>query len=140
MRLAKNILLAGLVLWLSSCHYSENGIYFAEPVPGNPPEFNVSVNLDTLADPVVSDSIEVRYEVEIENGEFYLMEAYLADTWLNGSDSVQYSFWLQHDDVPFPGPDTLYLFFYYSTNTTSLADLIGLEAIAARRSYGIIFH
>ena len=134
------ILLTAVLLVLGSCFYNESGIYYVEPLPGDPPSFSVTTSLDTLTDPEINDSLEVRYEVTIENGEFYLMEAYLSDAGLYYSDSIQNSFWVYSDDAPFPGPDSLLMVFYYSTNSNSLADLINLEANVVRKTYGIQFN
>lgn len=140
MRTLRYILLTGTLMILGSCFYHESDIYFVDPVPGEPPDFSVTTSLDTLQNPEINDSMEVRYDVLINNGEFYLMEAYLAGNWLFNSDSIQDAFWLQHDDVNFPGVDTLVMVFYYSTNTNSLADIINLEANVVRRDYGIQFN
>ncbi|MGW8314865.1 MAG: hypothetical protein ACWGNV_04635 [Bacteroidales bacterium] len=134
------ILLTGILLMLGSCFYNDSEIYFVDPVPGDPPDFSVTTSLDTLVDPEINDSLEVSYDVTIENGAFYLMEAYLDGSWLFNSDSIRDSFWVQYDDVSYPGVDTLFLFFYYSTNTNSLADLINLEANVVRKTYGIQFN
>ncbi len=139
MRCFHLILLTAVLLMLGSCFYNESGIYYVEPLPDDPPVFSVTTSLDTLTDPEINDSLEVRYEVTIENGQFYLMEAYVADAGLYYSDSIRNSFWVYPDDVPFPGTDTLLMVFYYSTNTNSLADLINLEANVVRKTYGIDF-
>jgi hypothetical protein len=134
------VLLTGVLLMLGSCFYNETGVYVVDPVPGDPPVFSVTTNLDTLTEIEINDSLEVHYEAMIDNGEFYLMEAYVANEGLYYSDSIRNSFWLQHDDVPFPGTDTLLLVFYYSTNSHSLADIINLEANIVRKKYGILFN
>jgi hypothetical protein len=139
MKLRQIILLAGMALWLGSCNYTENDIYFVEPVAGDPPVFSVITSLDTIVAPEVTDSMEVRYEVSIENGEFYLMQAYVGNVLLINSDSTENNFWIYADDVPYPGLDTLYMDFYYSTNSNSLADLIKAEANVRHRAFGINF-
>ena len=131
--------LAGLLLLLQACFYNESDIYFVDVVPGEPPVFSVSVNLDTIIDAEVTDSLEVFYGAEIENGEFYLTQAYVLNTIIFQSDSLQNSFWLYPDDVAYPGLDTLYLYFYYSTNSNSLADLVKAEANIVQRKYPVIF-
>ena len=133
------IISAGLLLLCHSCFYNESDIYFADVVAGEPPVFTVSTNLDTLMDPMVNDSLEVSYTAEIENGDFYLVQSYLSDGFIFQSDSLQHSFWLYPDDVAFPGLDTLYFYFYYSTNSNSLADLVQAEANIVQRKYPIIF-
>jgi hypothetical protein len=133
------ILVAGISLLCGSCFYNESDVYVAEPEPGDPPVFSVFVNLDTITVPEVTDSLEVNYSAEIENGEFYLMQAYLLTDIIFESDSLENSFRLYAGDVPIPGTDTLYLIYYYSTNTNSLADIVKVEANIVRKKYGIIF-
>jgi hypothetical protein len=131
---------AGMLILCHSCFYTETDIYFVDVVPGDPPVFSVSTNLDTIVDPVVSDSLEVIYEAEIENGEFYLVQSYLSDGFIFQSDSLQDAFWIHLEDEASPGLDTLYLYFYYSTNSNSLADLVKAEANIVQRKYPITFH
>lgn len=139
MKLRTLICLAGMTLWLGSCYYTDRDINYVEPVPGDPPILTVITSLDTLAEPEVVDSMLIRYEVVVENGEFYLMQAYVGNVLLFASDSVENNFWLFTDDVPYLGTDTLYMDFYYSTNSNSLADLVGAEAYIEQLVYGIKF-
>jgi hypothetical protein len=139
MKSVLTIFLAGMTVLLGSCYYNDNGVYFVDPVPGEPPVISVTTNLDTLAGPEVTDSLEVTYDVVIENGEFYLVEANVSNNWIFYSDTTHGSFWLYPGDVTYPGVDTLYLYFYYSTNSNSLADIVKLEANLIRRTYGIDF-
>lgn len=133
------ILVAGISLFCGSCFYNESDVYFAEPEPGDPPVFSVSVNLDTITDPEVIDSLEVSYSAEIENGEFYLMQAYTISKLFFESDSLQNSFLIYPGDVSYPGTDTLFMIYYYSTNSNSLADKVKVEANNVLKKYGIIF-
>ena len=131
---------AGLMLLCHSCFYTDADIYFVDVVPGEPPTFSVSTNLDTIIDPAVTDSLEVSYLATIENGEFYLARCFLLEDVIFQSDSLQNSFWLYPGDVVFPGLDTLYVYFYYSTNTNSLADQLKAEANIVERKYPITFN
>ena len=133
------IIAAGMLLLCHSCFYTESDIYFVDVVPGEPPTFTVAINLDTIFEPTVTDSLEVFYEAEIENGEFYLVQSFVSNQVLFQSDSLQNSFWLYQDDVTYPGLDTLYCYFYYSTNTNSLADLVKAEANIVKKRYPITF-
>ena len=133
------VISVGMLLLLHACFYNESDIYFVDVVPGEIPVFSVSVNLDTIIDAEVTDSLEVSYGVEIENGEFYLVQSYVSNTVIFQSDSLQNSFWLYPDDVPYPGLDTVYLYFYHNTNSNSLADLVKAEAIIVQRKYPVIF-
>jgi len=139
MKLRTILCLAGMALWLGSCYYTDRDIYFVEPVPGDPPALTVATSLDTLSEPEVVDSMEIRYEVAVENGEFFLLQAYVGNVLLFASDSVENNFWLFTADVPYPGLDTLYMDFYYSTNSNSLADIVGAEANISHLAYGITF-
>lgn len=134
------IIAAGMMLLFRSCFYNESDIYFVDVVPGDPPVFSVSVNLDTIIDAEVTDSLEVLYGVEIENGEFYVTQAFVSNTTIFLSDSLQNSFWLYPGDVDYPGLDTLYLYFYYSTNSNSLGDLVKAEANIVQRKYPVTFN
>jgi hypothetical protein len=67
------------------------------------------------------------------------MQAYTLRDILFESDSLENAFWLYSGDFPFPGTDTLYLAYYYSTNSNSLADIVKVEANIVRKKYGIIF-
>jgi len=133
------VISAGMMLLVNACFYNESDIYFVDVVPGEPPVFSVSVNLDTIIDAEVTDSLEVSYGAEIENGEFYLIQSFVSNKLVFQSDSLQNSFWIYPDDVASPGLDTLYLYFYYSTNSNSLADLVKAETNIFQRKYPVIF-
>ena len=124
---------------IHACTYSESDLYLADPVPGEPPVFTAITNLDTIDTPVVTDSLEVIYEVEIENGNFYQIEAYLLDQVLYNSDTTNGAFWLTPHLVEQPGIDTLFIYFFYSTNSNSLADRFELEYNVTELRYPINF-
>jgi hypothetical protein len=119
------LLLAGL----PGCFYSDSEMYNVEPVPGDPPVRSVSTNLDTLYNPQVNDSLEVIYQVEVSGGEFYYVFADVASSTVFESDSTYGSFWITPDMADSSGVDTLYMEFYYSSNSNSMADKLGYEAL-----------
>ena len=133
------VILTGAVALINSCAYSESGIYYVDPLPDDPPIISVITNLDTIIDPIVVDSLEVVYGVEIENGEFYQVEAYVLDSRVYFSDTTNGSFWINHSFVEEPGVDTLRIYFLYSSNSNSLADNIGLEYNSIKLDYAIFF-
>lgn len=112
---------------ICSCTYSDSGIFFVTPVPGDPPEIWVTTNLDSIPNPTVVDSLEVIYDVEIINGDFYQLEAYFLNELVFNSDSTNGSFWIDSTFVQSPEVDTLSLYFFFSTNSNSLANIVGLE-------------
>ena len=114
-------------------------MYFVDPVPGDPPLVSLSTNLDTLDTPAVSDSLEVHYLTEVSNGDFYYMYAYIAGSTIYESDSTRGTFWVTPFMADSSGIDTLYMDFYYSTNTNSLADQFGYEAVVESLAYAINF-
>ena len=131
--------LVGLLLLAHACTYSESDSFYVDPVPGDPPEIWISTNLDTLMNPTVADSLEVVYDVEIKNSDFYQLEAYVTDLFVFNSDSTNESFWLDSTMVTEPGVDTLYLYFFFSTNSNSLADIVDLEYDLVSLKYPINF-
>lgn len=132
-------ILAGIVAVIGACVYSESGIHYVDPVPGEPPTFQTSTNLDTIPNAIVLDSLEVFYDAEIENGEFYQIEAYSFDEIVYLSDSTHGSFWISYDSLYRTGMDTLFLFFFYSTNSNSLADIVGAEYNVLELEYPILY-
>lgn len=112
---------------IAACSYSENGIHYVDPIPGEPPTFHVSTNLDTLMTIKVADSFYIAYDVEIVNGKFYQLDAYAFDNIIFASDSTSDSFWIFRDTLVEPAVDTLLMYFYYSTNSNSLADIVEIE-------------
>jgi hypothetical protein len=124
---------------LSACYFNDSDWYKADPVAGDPPEVSVITNLDTLYNPRVNDSLQVIYEVSVVNGKFYFMEAMVSDGIVHSSDSAYGSFWVNHSQSNDTGLDTLYLDFYHSSNTNTLADVTGYEALITSQKYAIDF-
>jgi hypothetical protein len=133
------ILLALFAAALPACFYSDEDMYLVEPVPGDPPVLTVSTSLDTLVDPLVGDSLEVSYLAEVSNGEFYYVYADVAGSTIYESDSAQGVFWITPFMADSSGIDTLYMDFYYSTNSNSLADLLAYEAQFQSLTFAIDF-
>ncbi|MCD4710218.1 MAG: hypothetical protein K8R52_05180 [Bacteroidales bacterium] len=129
-----------LLSMLPACFYSDSEMYNVEPVPGDPPVILVTTNLDTLYNPPVNDSLEVIYYVEIEGGELYYVYAVIANTPVFESDSTYGSFWINPNLVDEPGVDTLHIDFYYSSNSNSLADLVGYEALVDSLKVAVDFN
>jgi len=141
MRKYISIFFAALLLsGLPACFYSDSNTYYVEPVPGDPPLVSVISNLDTLYNPPVNDSLEVSYQVEIEGGEFYYLYADIVNTTVFESDSSSGSFWINSMLADSSGIDTLKLEFYYSSNSNSLADKVGYEALSDTLKYAIDFN
>ena len=124
------ILFAALLLaGLPACFYTDSEMYNVEPVPGDPPVRSVVTNLDTLHNPQVNDSLEVIYQVEVSGGEFYYVYADVASSTVFESDSTYGSFWITSDMADSLGVDTLNMEFLYSSNSNSMADKLGYEAL-----------
>jgi hypothetical protein len=136
-----------LALCMGACVYSSSGIYSVEPVPGDPAIITVSTNLDTLIDPTVTDSLAVIYTVTIEKGELYFVESKLEDqpvyerTTAYDPDTIEGpylladTFWIRGSLPVDPGSNTLYMNFYYSSNTNSLGDIFNIEASVIELEY-----
>ena len=122
------ILIITVGLLASGCIYSESEVYRVEPVPGISPVISVTTNLDSLEYLIVLDSLEVSWSAEVENGEFYQLELFIGQVPVYSTDSAKGVFWIRSTVVKSPGIYPLYMLFYYSTNTNTLADMIGLEA------------
>ena len=105
----------------------------------DPPIVSVLSNLDTLINPRVNDSLLVSYEVAVENGEFYLMEAMVSEGIVHSSDTAYGSFWVYPSQSDETDLDTLFMEFYHSSNTNTLADRTGWEARITMRKYAIDF-
>ena len=73
------ILLLSLALTMGACFYSNNGIYYVEPVPGDPAIDSITTSLDHMTDPTVTDSLdlEVEYRMQIWNGEPYYVDCWV---------------------------------------------------------------
>jgi len=141
MKQACPVLVTCVVLCLSSaCYFTDNSLYEADPVAGDPPVVSITTNLDTMDLPRVNDSLQVIYDLSIENGAFFFMEALVTAGIVHTSDSARGSFWIypfqsQSNDI-----DTLNLVFYHSSNTNTLADIAGYEARITRLKYAIDFN
>jgi hypothetical protein len=129
-----------LLSGLPACYYSDSNIYYVDPVAGDPPLLSVFTNLDTLYNPPVNDSLEVIYQVEIEDGEFYNVYADVGSTAVFESDSSEGSFWISPVLADSSGVDTLYMEFYYSSNSNSLGDKFGYEALTEIQKFAIDFN
>jgi hypothetical protein len=114
-------------------------MYYVDPIADDPPVISVSTNLDTLINPPVNDSFEVTYRAEITFGKFYYMYADVAGSTIFESDSTFGTFWITPFMADSSGVDTLYMEFYYSTNSNSLADLLGYEAQVEYVNHAIDF-
>ncbi|MEA3461341.1 MAG: hypothetical protein U9R49_05640 [Bacteroidota bacterium] len=130
------VLLSGL----QACFYSDSEMYQVEPVPGDPPLVAITTNLDTLNNPPVNDSLEVIYDVEISGGEFYYVYADVVNTTVFESDSTHGSFWIHPALAESSGVDTLFMEFYYSSNSNSFADKVGYEAQVESHNFAIDFN
>jgi len=133
------LLLIGSICMLSACTYSDFGSHLVEPIADDPPVIAATTNLDTLINPEVSDSLLVIYDIAIQNGELYYLDASVSNFQVYDSDTAQGSFWLYPDDAQLPGIDTLKLAIYYSSNSNSLADVLGIEALNLSLKYAIDF-
>lgn len=132
--------LISFTLLLSSCIYSDEGEHYVIPVPGEPPVFSAQTNLDTFGIIETSGQVMVRYTAQIENGILYQVtgevdetEAYDSLLYLeanvgSGAKIISDSFIIQKDVELLPGENVLSLYFYYSTNSNTLADLVGVES------------
>ena len=129
-----------LLTGLPACVFTDSEMYNVEPVPSDPPVRSVSTNLDTLHNPQVNDSLEVIYQVEVSGGEFYYFFADVASLTVYESDSTYGSFWITPDMADSSGVDTLYMEFYYSSNSNSMADKLGYEALLDNLNIAIDFN
>ena len=134
------IIVVLLLVLIPACYYSDGEMYYVEPVAGDPPVFSVTTNLDTLYNPQVNDSLDVNYKVNIDGGELYYVLAVVANNMVYESDTTEGSFWLKPDLVTDSGVDTLFIDLYYSTNSNSLADKVGYEAILETLKFTIDFN
>lgn len=129
--------MAGFVVLISACIYSDLSVYSVSPIAGDPPAISVTTSLDTLTDPTVIDSLEVIYNIEIENGKVYFVDALVEDIPVHESDTPHGSFWIYSNIPVEPGADTLYLNIYHSTNSNSLADIVEFEVALLGLKYPI---
>ncbi len=129
-----------LAMFLAACSYSSSEIYYANPVPGDTATVMLSTNLDTIDTVVISDSLLFKYRAEIENGELYFTSASIGTTTLYqyatdydpdtviGPYVLTDSFWIWSDPATDTGLYSLLFTLYYSSNTNSLGDQLGVEA------------
>jgi hypothetical protein len=129
-----------LILSVHSCIFTDQEIYYFEPLAGDPPLLSIASNLDTLSAPTVIDSLEINYQVSVENGAFYYVYAEVNELTVYESDSTEGSFWLHSSDAEPEGSDILFFELYYSTNSNSLADILEYEALDTLISYAINFN
>jgi hypothetical protein len=128
------------LLWLPACFYSDSEMYYVEPLAADPPVISVSTNLDSLFNPPVNDSLEVEYLVDISGGELYYVYAEIANSMVFESDSTRGIFWVTPYMADSAGIDTLHMQFYYSSNTNSLADKLGYEALVKYLDFALDFN
>ena len=129
-----------LAMFLAACSYSSSEVYYANPVPGDTATVMLSTNLDTIDIVVISDSLLFKYRAEIENGELYFTRASIGNTTLYqyatdydpdtiiGSFVLTDSFWIWSSPATDIGLYSLLFTLYYSSNTNSLGDQLGVEA------------
>lgn len=129
-----------LAMFLAACSYSSSEVYYANPVPGDTATVMLSTNLDTIDPVVISDSLLFKYRAEIENGELYFTRASIGTTTLYqyatdydpdtiiGSFVLTDSFWIWSSPATDIGLYSLLFTLYYSSNTNSLGDQLGVEA------------
>ena len=88
---------------------------------------------------MLTDSLEVTFGIEIENGELYQVQAYLSNFQFYQSDSLNGEFWIYDNMWEEAGVDTLAIFIFYSTNTNSLGDIVGVEANRLDLKFPILY-
>jgi len=125
---------------LGGCFFNDNAFYEVDPLPDDPPELSVVTSLDTLESPRVNDSLKVSYELSILNGTFYFMVSLVDEATVHASDSSSGSFWIYPTQSQTEGIDTLYMNFYHSSNTNTLADLAGYEASITSLKFAMDFN
>ena len=129
-----------LALALTSCSYSDDQIYYVDPVPGDSATVLLNTNLDPADTLLIVDSLLFMYSAEIEGGEIYFTEAsignlilyqfatdYDPDT-ISGPYVLTDSFWIQSNLPLEEDLNTMFFSVFYSSNTNSLADKFRREA------------
>jgi len=116
-----------LILFLNGCMYQSTDYYYNTVVPGEEPTLTFTTSLDTLSS-AVNDSFLIAFTANVDYGRILQVDFYYMDTALvYRSDTTTDTFWLN----PFIGDtaysDSLEVNVYYSTNTGSLADVLGGE-------------
>jgi hypothetical protein len=139
------------LLLAAACSYNLSGDYPVEPLPGEPATISISFNLDTMEQPYPADDLEVIYDLELRNGELYYVECLLEDILVydsvtaSGSDTIFDYFYLTDTFAIAPeieldsGVYSLYMNFYYSTNTNSLGDIFGLESAVWDTVFPVVY-
>ena len=140
MRNLSAITISLFILFTVSCEYSENGIYYHNVIPGNPPSITIKTNLDTMEAPSLIDSIMISYEIKVDSGEFIWSRFLLSDVLIFNSDTATNSFWLRYEMANDSGMQELTMEAYYSTNSGSIADVAGIEALKESIVYDIWFY
>jgi hypothetical protein len=134
------IFLTGLFLaGIPSCIFTDSETYYVDPIPGDLPQILVSTNLDTLYNPPVKDSLQVSYLVNISGGDFYYVYADIVNKTIFESDSMEGTFWITGSMAESAGVDTLYMEFYYASNSNSLGDKTGFEALSEILTFAVDF-
>jgi hypothetical protein len=136
----------------AACTYTNSGNILVEPLEDDPAIITVHTNLDTMNNPTVTstDTLWVVFEAEVNNGELYYVQCILEDTVVYDSvtasevDTLFESFILRDSfgimpSISFdPGHYSLYMDFYYSSNTNSLSDRYGYESELKELEYSVI--
>ena len=133
-------MLITLALLLAGCSYSNSEIYYAYPIPGDSATLVVTTNLDSLDRVVITDSLIFKYSAQIEGGALYFTQAsirsftlyqyatnYDPDT-ITGPYVLTDSFWIFRDMATDTGIYSMLFTLYFSSNTNSLGDKVGIEA------------
>lgn len=123
---------------LNGCIYQPNDVYYYEVIPGEEPVLTFSSNLDTLPQEI-RDSIEVNFAASVDVGQIYLIGFYFDDTEVYLGDTLSGSFWLNPSFIDSTGIYALDLNVYYSTNSGSLADVIGGEVNLYEKTWHLYY-
>lgn len=139
-----------LALLLAGCTYSNSDIYYVTPVAGDSASVVLTTNVDSLDPIIVSDSLLFKYSLQIEGGELYLQEAsvsniilyqhyteYDPDT-IVGPFVFSDSFWIYSTMAPDTAVYPMLFTAYYSANTNSLADVLGVEANLLEQEFELL--
>ena len=139
-----------LAMFLAACSYSSSEIYYASPVPGDTATVVLSTNLDNIDTVVISDSLLFKYRAEIENGELYFTSASVGPTTLYqhatdydpdtlmGPFVLRDSFWIWSNPATDTALYSLLFTVYYSSNTNSLGDKLGIEADILKLEFDLL--
>ncbi|MCP4313764.1 MAG: hypothetical protein GY790_21125 [Bacteroidetes bacterium] len=141
------LLITLLTMVMGACSYSDTEIYYVEPVPNDSALMVLTTSLDTVGEAIITDSLLFTYRAVIEGGKLYFTEAsidnfilhqhetdYDPDT-ITGPFVLSDSFWIRRDMPVLPGINSMLFTLYYSSNTNSLADILGVEANIFEEEY-----